>query len=116
MEAGAIPTVFEIRNDWNECLRFFEKNTYHERYDNARSSGEGIATCYEYRRQYYHKKRTKPEITKSDITYTGLNTVSDISNIEFNGCTLAIQPVDVSAGTYMHREIELDLSIDAEIK
>ena len=115
-ESGFIPTSFEIRDDANECLRYYEQGTFRERHDEAMVAGGSAGTSYWYYRQSYLPKRIVPAITKANITYTGLNTVSDISNIRKNGCTLAIQPVDVSSATYMRREVELDLLINAEIE
>lgn len=114
VESGIIATAFEFRDDLNECLRFFQKDTYHERYDDSQVS-DGASRYSVFRRQYYHKKRIIPTITKENITYTELINLSDISNIEKNACTLEIQPTSLNGGTITHREIELDLLIDAEI-
>lgn len=116
VEAGSVPTDFEFRDDMNECLRYYEKSEIFERHDDARVAAEGIGDAKWYYRESFFPKRIVPTITKENITYEGLNTVSDIDNIKKNSCSLAIQPTDQSAGTYMKRQITFDMLINAEIE
>jgi hypothetical protein len=115
LEAGAIASDFEVKDDFNACLRFFEQHSAFEQYNDAQNISDGANRYSIFRRQFYHAKRRVPDITKANIVYTALDSVSNITQAGLNGCTLELKPTSGNASTPTTRTLALDLIIDAEI-
>lgn len=114
LESGLIASDFEERDDFNECLKFFEiTSNYEARYYGSFTGGTNAAR--EWRRQYYHHKRRIPEIAFDSVALSGLLTLTDPIYIGVNACTVMIEADPDHPPTNGLATARFNLFIDAEI-
>jgi hypothetical protein len=114
-ESGELASAFEVRDDWNECLRYYEKIQCYEGYDDAQYIESVLSKFFIYRRQFFHHKRKTPHVDSESETYVNIDSPFSVDNEKENGCTVIIAPSDETCRQPNTRYVSFTLLIDAEI-
>lgn len=114
-ESGSLASSFEVRDDWNECLRYYEEIDCFEGYDDAQYINDVASKFFIYRRQFFHHKRKTPHIDTADENYLNIDASLSVDNEKPNGCTLIFAPTDATCTSPTTRYVSCKLLIDAEI-
>jgi hypothetical protein len=107
IEAGTIASAFEVKDDFNECLGYYEYNTTKENSDEFISGGTSSSSSY--RREFCAKKRITPTVMLYNTVFSNCSTLT-VTDIQINSaqvkCIVSATPWNFTTDIEFNSEIQ----------